>query len=142
MLCLKEQNRSCVNAAGIVRLEKPKQRRPNPALCFLPFGYNRKHVSLKVVASFPGCPHHAGPAADPRTDCHVAPRAATEHPHPQRADSEDCRRCAMTAWQRKTHSAVRWSFCLLPSRQFSSLMENSVIWKHLCIVTQQLFFIL
>ena len=39
-----------------------------------------------------GRPDHAGPAADPRTDRHVAPRAAAEHPHPQRADSEDCRR--------------------------------------------------
>lgn len=38
-----------------------------------------------------GCPDHAGPAADPRTDRHVAPGAATEHPHPQRADSENSR---------------------------------------------------
>lgn len=38
-----------------------------------------------------GRPDHAGPAADPRTDCHVAPGAAAEHPHPQRADSEDGR---------------------------------------------------
>lgn len=41
--------------------------------------------------SFLGRPDHAGSAADPRTDRYVAPRAATEHPHPQRADSEDCR---------------------------------------------------
>lgn len=40
---------------------------------------------------FLGRTDHAGPAADPRTDCHVAPGAATEHPHSQRADSEDCR---------------------------------------------------
>lgn len=38
-----------------------------------------------------GRPDHAGPAADPRTDRHVAPGAATEHPHPQRADSENSR---------------------------------------------------
>lgn len=41
-----------------------------------------------------GCSHHAGPAADPRADRHVASRAAAEHPHPQRADSED-RRCTV-----------------------------------------------
>lgn len=40
---------------------------------------------------FLGRPDHAGPAADPRTDRHVAPGAATEHPHPQRADSENGR---------------------------------------------------
>lgn len=41
---------------------------------------------------FLGWTDHAGAAADPRTDCHVAAGAAAEHPHPQRADSEDCRR--------------------------------------------------
>lgn len=44
----------------------------------------------------PGRPDHAGPAADPRTDRHVAPGAAAEHPHPQRADSKDCRRGTLT----------------------------------------------
>lgn len=48
-----------------------------------------------------GRPDHAGPAADPRTDRHVAPRATTEHPHPQRADSENCRRSALTIEQRR-----------------------------------------
>lgn len=46
--------------------------------------------------SFLGRLDHAGSAADPRTDRYVAPRAATEHPHPQRADSEDCRRSTLT----------------------------------------------
>lgn len=44
---------------------------------------------------FLGGPDHAGPPADPRTDRHAAPRAAAEHPHSQRADSEDCRRSTM-----------------------------------------------
>lgn len=42
-----------------------------------------------------GCSHHAGLAADPRADRHAASRAAAEHPHPQRADSEDRRRTVM-----------------------------------------------
>lgn len=38
-----------------------------------------------------GRPDYAGPAADPRTNRYVAAGAAAEHPHPQRADSEDGR---------------------------------------------------
>lgn len=53
-----------------------------------------------------GRPDHAGPAADPRTDRHVAPRAATEHPHPQRADSEDCR-STLTVLLRKTSKGFK-----------------------------------
>lgn len=51
---------------------------------------------------FLGRPDHAGPAADPRTDCHVAPGAAAEHPHSQRADSEDGRRSAVRIQLMKT----------------------------------------
>lgn len=54
-----------------------------------------------------GRPDHAGPAADPRTDRHVAPRAATEHPHPQRADSEDCRSALTIKQRKKTQKGFR-----------------------------------
>lgn len=47
------------------------------------------------VCVLPGRTDHAGAAADPGTDRHVAPGAAAEHPHSQRADSEDCRRSAV-----------------------------------------------
>lgn len=60
----------------------------NPPVCVCVYG-----VILAPFFCFcpPGGSHHAGSAADPRTDRHVAPGAAAEHPHPQRADSEDCR---------------------------------------------------
>lgn len=53
-----------------------------------------------------GCTDNAGPAADPRTDRHVAPGATAEHPHPQRADSEDCRR----VWLRNASKGFRYKF--------------------------------
>lgn len=56
----------------------------------------KAEVYLSFFTSSLGRPDHASPAADPRTDRYVAPRAATEHPHPQRADSEDCRRSTLT----------------------------------------------
>lgn len=52
----------------------------------------RRITKAERMFLFLGRTDHAGTAADPRTDRHVAPGAATEHPHPQRADSEDCRR--------------------------------------------------
>lgn len=39
---------------------------------------------------------HAGPSADPRTDRHAAPGATAEHPHPQRADPENCQRGSLS----------------------------------------------
>lgn len=68
-----------------------------------------------------GCPYHAGPAADPRTDRHVAPRAAAEHPDPQRADSEDCQRGALIVLSDDALS--RWS---------STSKPRSVVIEQLC----------
>lgn len=61
-----------------------------------------------------GRPDHAGPAADPRTDRHVAPGAAAEHPHPQRADSEDCRRGTLKKTTPQRFSGKRVKVSLFP----------------------------
>lgn len=81
----------------------------------------RSHTSYLFSSSsllLPGCADHAGPAADPRTDRHAAPRAATEHPHPQRADSKNRLRCTMILQQGKggvsRHCSDVWRRKLFP----------------------------
>ena len=80
-----------------------------------------------------GCPHHAGAAADPRTDRHAAPGAAAEHPDPQRADSEDCRGGALTgSWRKIQKGSGR------PRLSFSVIAHSSLTLKQACIVTQKI----
>lgn len=55
------------------------------------------------VSTFPGCLDYAGPAADPRTDCHAATRTKTEYPDTEGADSEDGRRTLKTRHERREH---------------------------------------
>lgn len=67
---------------------------------------------MSLFSSSSGRADHAGAAADTRTDRHVAPGAAAEHPHPQRADSEDRRRSALTTRLKK---GFRFYFIFLTS---------------------------
>lgn len=83
----------------------------------------KAEVYLSFFTSSLGCPDHASPAADPRTDRHVAPRAATEHPHPQRADSEDCRRSTLTVKLRGEKQVGQCFLVSIMSLQSLSMQE-------------------
>lgn len=97
------------------------------AKCPPPLCIATSRFDLSLCPSL-GCPDYAGPAADPGTDRHVAPRAAAEHPHPQGADSEDCRGGAVMGrlkngqLSRDVSSRPRWS-------SVSDPPGNSQPWK-------------
>lgn len=73
---------------------------------------------------FLGRPDHAGPAADPRTDRHVAPGAATEHPHPQRADSENGRSAMRIQLMKAFKKAKKFFFYKCHYFKHPSLEKN------------------